>query len=162
MPTTLSLAEAHALVTGILTANGCGDRQARVVAGAVVAAERDGATSHGFFRLPGYVTDLAIGWVDGRAEPVIEDAAPGLVRVDAANGYAQVALADGRERLMAKVRAQGIAALPIRNSHHFAALWTDVEPLADAGLVAFAFGNGRSRVVPFGVAGRCGAGRRTP
>ena len=78
MPTTLSLAEAHALVTGILAANGCGDRQARVVAEAVVAAERDGATSHGFFRLPGYVTDLAIGWVDGRAEPVVEDAAPGL------------------------------------------------------------------------------------
>jgi delta1-piperideine-2-carboxylate reductase len=150
MPTTLSLAEAHALVTGILAANGCGDRQARVVAEAVVAAERDGATSHGFFRLPGYVTDLAIGWVDGRAEPVVEDAAPGLVRVDAANGYAQVALADGRDCLMAKVRAQGIAALAIRNSHHFAALWTDVEPLADAGLVAFAFGNGRSRVVPFG------------
>ena len=63
---------------------------------------RDGATSHGFFRLPGYVTDLVIGWVDGRAEPVVEDAAPGLVRVDAANGYAQVALADGRDRRMAE------------------------------------------------------------
>jgi delta1-piperideine-2-carboxylate reductase len=150
MPSTLSLAEAHALVAGILAANGCGDRQARVVAEAVVAAERDGATSHGFFRLPGYVADLANGWVDGRAEPVVEDAAPGLVRVDAANGYAQVALADGRDRFVAKARTQGIAALAIRNSHHFAALWTDVEPLAEAGLVAFAFGNGRSRVVPFG------------
>jgi len=116
----------------------------------VVAAERDGATSHGFFRLPGYVADLANGWVDGRAEPVVEDAVPGLVRVDAANGYAQVALADGRDRFVAKARTQGIAALAIRNSHHFAALWTDVEPLAEAGLVAFAFGNGRSRVVPFG------------
>jgi hypothetical protein len=72
------------------------------------------------------------------------------VRVDAANGYAQVALADGRDRFVAKARTQGIAALAIRNSHHFAALWTDVEPLAEAGLVAFAFGNGRSRVVPFG------------
>ena len=150
MPATLSIAEACALVTDILTANGCGDRQARIVAGAVVAAERDGAASHGFFRLPGYVADLKCGWVDGRAEPIIEDAAPGLVRVDAANGYAQVALADTRDRLLAKARAQGIAALAIRNSHHFAALWTDVEPLADAGLVAFAFGNGRSRVVPFG------------
>lgn len=150
VPITLSLAEAHALVAGILAVNGCGDRQARIVAEAVVAAERDGATSHGFFRLPGYVADLESGWVDGRAEPVVEDAAPGLVRVDAANGYAQVALADGRDGFMAKACAQGIAALAIRNSHHFAALWADVETLADAGLVAFAFGNGRSRVVPFG------------
>ena len=49
----LSLAEAHELVVGILAASGCGDRQARIVSEAVVAAERDGAASHGFFRLPG-------------------------------------------------------------------------------------------------------------
>lgn len=146
----LSLGGAHALVAGILEAHGAGPRQAGIVAEAVVAAERDGATSHGLFRVPGYVADLASGWVDGRAEPVVEDRAPGLVGVDAGNGWAQVALADGRARLVAKARAQGIAALAIRNSHHFAALWIDVEPLADLGLVAMAFGNGRSRVVPFG------------
>src|SRR5262245_66349531 len=109
MPSTLSLAEAHALVAGILAANGCGERQARVVAEAVVAAERDGATSHGFFRLPGYVADLATGWVDGRAEPVVEDGAPGLVRVDAASGYAPGAPADGRARFVAQARPRGTA-----------------------------------------------------
>ena len=149
MPATLSLLEAHALVTGILAANGCGDRQARVVAEAVVAAERDGATatvsSDCRATLP---TSQSAGSTAGRSRS--SRMPPRTRGVDAANGYAQVALADGRDCLMAKVRAQGIAALAIRNSHHFAALWTDVEPLADAGLVAFAFGNGRSRVVPFG------------
>ena len=150
MPSALTLAAAHALVARILEAHGAGPRQAGIVAGAVVAAERDGATSHGLFRVPGYVADLRSGWVDGRAVPVVEDRAPGLAAVDAANGWAQVALSDARTLLVAKARAQGIAALAIRNSHHFAALWIDVEPLADLGLVAMACGNGRSRVVPFG------------
>ena len=38
--------------------------------------------------------------------------------------------------LVAKARANGVALLAIRNSHHFAALWPDVEPLAGDGLVA--------------------------
>nr|MBA3898133.1 Ldh family oxidoreductase [Sphingomonadaceae bacterium] len=49
-----------------------------------------------------------------------------------------------------EARQHGIAALAIRNSHHFAALWPDVEPFADAGLVAIAFVNSRSRIVPAG------------
>jgi delta1-piperideine-2-carboxylate reductase len=82
--------------------------------------------------------------------PKVRDAGPGLVAVDANNGFAQVALADGRDLVTAKARTQGIAAIAIRNSHHFAALWVDVEPFAAEGLVAMAFGNTRHRVVPFG------------
>jgi delta1-piperideine-2-carboxylate reductase len=48
----------------------------------------------------------------------------------------------------AKARSQGIAALTIRNAHHFAALWPDVEPFAEAGLVALATVSARSRIVP--------------
>src|SRR5690606_5174992 len=55
----------------------------------------------------------------------------------------------GREALIAKARENGIAAMLIRDSHHFAALWPDVEPLAEQGLVAFAFVNGRSRMAPW-------------
>jgi delta1-piperideine-2-carboxylate reductase len=52
--------------------------------------------------------------------------------------------------LIEKARRQAIAALAIRNSHHFCALWPDVEPLAEQGLVAFAFVNSRSYMVPAG------------
>jgi delta1-piperideine-2-carboxylate reductase len=150
MTVTLSLDEAHALVARILETNGCSPRNAAIIATTVIAAERDGATSHGLFRMPGYVATLKSGWLDGRAVPKVHDAGPGLVAVDANNGFAQVALADGRDLVAAKARTQGIAAIAIRNSHHFAALWVDVEPFAADGLVAMAFGNGRHRVVPFG------------
>lgn len=146
----LMLEELTALVASVFERHGVSPENARIVAGVVAAAERDGSRSHGLFRLPGYVSTLKSGWIDGRAVPVVTDAAPGLVAVDAANGFAQPALAAGTPLLLKKVRVQGIAALAIRNSHHFGALWPDVESFADEGFIAMAFVNARSRVAPWG------------
>ncbi len=92
----------------------------------------------------------ASGWVDGQAVPVVEDVAAAFVRVDAGNGFAQPALAAARELLVSKARSAGIAVLAIRNSHHFAALWPDVEPFAEEGLVALSVVNSMTCVVPHG------------
>ncbi|MCY1176900.1 Delta(1)-pyrroline-2-carboxylate/Delta(1)-piperideine-2-carboxylate reductase [compost metagenome] len=51
---------------------------------------------------------------------------------------------------MEKARSAGIAVLAIRNSHHFAALWPDVEPFAYEGLVALSVVNSMTCVVPHG------------
>ena len=112
----------------------------------VTAAERDGSLSHGLLRLPGYVVTLKSGWVDGRAEPVVVDAAPGLVATDAANGFAQPALCASTPLLRDKACSQGIAAVAIRDSHHFAALWPDIEPFAEEGFLVLAMVNGRQRM----------------
>jgi delta1-piperideine-2-carboxylate reductase len=85
--------------------------------------------------------------VDGDATPVVEDAAPGLVATDAAKGFAQPALRASAPLLRDKARSQGIAALAIRRSHHFAAVWPDIEPFAADGFIALAMVNGRRRMV---------------
>src|SRR5437764_2943678 len=105
-----------------------------------------GSLSHGLLRLPGYVATLKSGWVDGQAVPVVADAAPGLVATDAANGFAQPALRTSAPLLRDKARRQGIAAAAIRDSHHFAALWPDIEPFADEGFIVLAMVNGRQRM----------------
>jgi delta1-piperideine-2-carboxylate reductase len=138
------------LVGRVLGANGMSRENARIVAAVVAGAERDGARSHGLFRIPGYIGTLRSGWVNGRSVPRVADAAPGAVVTDADNGYSQVALAASRPLLLEKVKRNGIAVLAVRNSHHFAALWPDVEPFAAAGLVALSFVNTRSRVAPWG------------
>lgn len=138
------------LVAQVFGAHGMSGKNAVIVADVVVAAERDGAVLNGLFRIPGYVSTLKSGWVDGQAEPLVSDDAPGIVHVDARNGYSQPALAAGRAALVSKARSNGIAFMSIHNSHHFGALWPDVEPFAEEGLVAMAFVNSRSRVVPWG------------
>ncbi|MCU7278653.1 Ldh family oxidoreductase [Pseudomonas peradeniyensis] len=142
--------ELQALLQAIFERHGCSAAVAAVLAHNCASAQRDGAHSHGVFRIPGYVSTLASGWVDGRAEPQVSDLAPAYVRVDAKGGFAQPALAAARSLLVEKARTAGIAVLAIHNSHHFAALWPDVEPFADEGLVALSVVNSMTCVVPHG------------
>lgn len=139
-----------ALLTAIFRRGGCSPGVAAILADNMAMAERDGARSHGVFRVAGYLSSLASGWVDGTAEPVVEDVAPGFLRVDGRNGFALPALAAARDRLVAKARSNGIALLAIRNSHHFSALWPDIEPFARQGLVAIEMVNSMASVVPHG------------
>lgn len=111
--------------------------------------ERDGAHSHGIFRMKGYVDSLSSGWVNGKANPALEDIAPAFCRVDADNGFAQAALALGRDMAIEKARANGVSILAIRNSHHLSALWPDVEPFAREGLLALSAVNSFACTVPF-------------
>jgi delta1-piperideine-2-carboxylate reductase len=147
MPQNVSVGELSDLVTRVLLRHGVSPDNAGPVAETVVAAERDGTASHGLLRLPGYIATLKSGWVDGRAVPVVADAAPGLVATEAANGFAQPALRASAPLLRDKARRQGIAAAAIRNSHHFAAVWPDIEPFAAEGFIALALVNGRRRMV---------------
>ena len=138
------------LLQRIFVRHGTSESVAQVLAENCASAERDGAHSHGVFRVPGYVSTLNSGWVNGKAVPIVEDVASGFVRVDAANGFAQPALAAARSLLVDKARSAGIALLAIHNSHHFAALWPDVEPFAEEGLVALSVVNSMTCVVPHG------------
>ncbi len=146
----LTLGELTALLQQIFERHGTSAAVAQVLADNCARAQRDGSYSHGVFRIPGYLSSLASHWVDGQAVPVVEEVASGFVRVDAANGFAQPALAAARGLLVEKARSAGIAVLAIRNSHHFAALWPDVEPFAEEGLVALSVVNSMTCVVPHG------------
>lgn len=146
----LSLAEADRLVHAALTAHGISEDQARAITDTVVMTERDGCPSHGMFRVPGYILSALRGRTTPDAVPAVRDLAPGVVQVDAANGYSPLALKVGRAPLAEKARRQGIAALGIVNAYHFAALWPEVEAMAAEGLVAFAFVMGQSDLAPPG------------
>ncbi len=146
----LSFPELVELLRQVFQRHGTSPEVARILAENCASAQRDGSESHGIFRIPGYLSSLASGWVDGQALPVVEDVAAGFVRVDAGRGFAQPALAAARPLLVEKARHAGIAVLAIRNSHHFAALWPDVEPFAREGLVALSLVNSFACVVPHG------------
>ena len=135
---------------GVLRAAGASARVAAIIAANCAACERDGSRSHGVFRMAGYVASIRTGWVDATAEPVLEDCGPAMLRVDAANGFAQVALEAAQAAVLERVQASGVAVLAIRNSHHLSALWPDVEPFAQQGCIALAMVNSFACVVPHG------------
>lgn len=147
---TLTLAEAEDLAARVLAAHGCDAGNAAAVAANMAAAERDEARSHGLFRLPMHVRHLAEGVANGRARPGPDRPAPGLVTVEADRAFAPVAHAAGLPVLAETARAQGIAALAIRDTVHIAALWPEASALAEQGLVAIAVTSSPPYVAPAG------------
>lgn len=144
----ISFTDLTELLRQIFLRHGTSEEVAGVLAQNCASAERDGSHSHGIFRIKGYLSSLAAGWVDGQAVPQVEDVGAGFVRVDAGGGFAQPAMQAAKALLIDKARTAGIAILAIRNSHHFAALWPDVEPFAQEGLVALSVVNSMTCVVP--------------
>ena len=54
----ISLNEIKELVTNIFLKQGCNQENASALANTITKAEEDGSSSHGLFRLPGYVASL--------------------------------------------------------------------------------------------------------
>lgn len=136
-------------LTRLLADAGASPAVAETIARNCAGCERDGALSHGVFRIPGYLRSLRSGWADGHATPVVSvDGA--MVRVDAARGFAQPALAASANAIDEAVAATGAAVVAIRDAHHFSALWPDVEPFAERGLLAMTMVTGAAQVIPRG------------
>ena len=146
----VSLATLSDVATAALRRAGCNAAHARATAGVMVRAEQDGCSSHGLFRLPGYLAALRSGKVAGDATPVVASLASGLIRIDGQRGFAPLAMGLARENLAPLARSQGIAAAAIVNVHHFSALWVDIEPLVADGLGAFCFTSYLPVVAPAG------------
>jgi (2R)-3-sulfolactate dehydrogenase (NADP+) len=145
-----SLREAHELVVQTLARARTGAENAASVARALVAAEADGLKGHGLSRLPGYAAQAKIGKVDGLAKAQLMPARPGLLVIDAANGFAFPALELATEALPEIVRGQGVACSAIRRSHHCGAAGHVVERLANVGLPALMLANTPAAIAPWG------------
>jgi len=104
----------------------------------IFQAERHGAHSHGLFRMPGYLASLNSGKVNGTASPKLSTPKPSLLAVDGHGGYAPLAHRTLAKPLADLAKSQGVAVAALTNTFHFAALWQEVEMLANEGVVALA------------------------
>ena len=146
----MSLDEVRALSTEVLIANGMSEANAIVIADVVTQAEADGTHSHGLFRVPGYVTSMRSGRMNGKAVPEVTEKSPGLVAVDSKNGFSPPAIIAGKPLAIEKAKSQSIAALGLRNNGNLNALWWEAEHFGDAGLICLTMSTSQSFVAPWG------------
>lgn len=147
---TLSLEEIEALAFDALVAVGTRPESARALAKATADTEADGIASHGMAYVPIYCEHVQCGKVVGGAVPVVDRPKPGLIRVDAANGFAHPAIAAGFDLLFPLTREQGIAALAIHNSYNCGVLGVHTRAIAGAGLLGIGFTNAPASIAPVG------------
>lgn len=146
----LSLDQVFELALRALTHNGMAEDHARAIADVVTQGQRDECHSHGLYRVLVCVRSLRSGKVDPAAQPTLSQPAPSIIKVDAHQAYSLLALRTGLPLLVEQARAQGVAALVIRNCFHFSALWPEVEAIAGHGLVGMAMTPSHAWVAPQG------------
>lgn len=146
----LTLADIERLTFLALANSGVGEVQNRAVTASVVDAEAEGVHSHGLARLPTYCEHARVGKVNGSALPSLSHPSPGLVCVDAADGFAHPAIDCGLPSLSAAARAQGIAAMAVTNSYNCGVVGYHVRRIAEAGLLALGFVNAPASIAPIG------------
>jgi len=147
---TLGAAELEALIAAALVSSNTAKANARSVARALTQAEIDGQKGHGLSRVPTYTAQARVGKVDGHATPIARQTRPGTLMIDVANGFAFPAIDLAVERLPGLAGTAGIAAAGFVRSHHFGVVGRHVERLAEAGLLALAFGNTPKAIAPWG------------
>lgn len=134
----LTLDEVDALARAAFRKVGCDEPNADALTRTVWRAERDGAKSHGLFRVPALIAALASGKANRTAAPKITKRAGVVLQMDGDKGYAPTAHDVGLPELIDVAKTNGMGALAIRDVFHFAALWPEVETICDAGLVGYA------------------------
>ncbi len=146
----VSLDEIKKLVTDVFLKQGCNENNASALANTITKAEEDGSSSHGLFRVPGYVASLQSGKVNGTASPKLEKTTPVILTCDADNGFASTAHEFALPILANAAKTNGVAVLSIKGCYHFAALWPETEYLAKQNLVGFACTAFKPSVAPAG------------
>lgn len=146
----VSLNDVRSLTLAALRRVGLNDESSRAIADVVVCAERDGARSHGIFRVPGYCAGIIHGKVNPHKMPVVSKDG-GVVRCDAHGGYAPLALRASIPSLADAAKTNGVALLAVTNQFHFHALWWEAEILAcEYGLASLSFVSSKAYVAPPG------------
>ena len=146
----MSLEEIYQLAFDKLTSAGADEHNARILASVLRNAERDGSHSHGLFRLPAYVTGLKSKKINGDARAEVNKITSSFIRVDGNRGLAPTAHDASIPVLVEAAKKTGVAIAAIHRCFHMAALWPEVESIAEHGLAGIACTNYMPSVAPAG------------
>lgn len=144
--TTVSVETLEGVMALALRRHGAAENAANEVAKALRRAEQLGNTSCGLGHLELDCAQLLSGRVDGKAVPRMHRVRPGLVQVDAHNGFAQPAFTLGLPEALTSVASLGVAVLAVSRAYTCAALGYFPERVAEHGFIGIAFTNASASV----------------
>jgi len=116
----------------------------------LVHAEEHGLPTHGMSRVPFYCGMLRKGRADGAAQPAMVAERAGVCLIDNRDALPYVAAQWAIDEVIQRARRNGIAFAGIRNSAHVGVMGIHLLPVAQAGMVGFAFTNSPAAIPPWG------------
>jgi uncharacterized oxidoreductase len=139
-------------IEGIVRAGGSDEREARMVAANLVAANLLGHDSHGVGMIPRYVDALLEGGLRANQHPKVQVDAGALLALDGCQGYGQVIGHEAMEMAIARARQHGACVMTLGRAHHLGRIGQWGEQAVAQGLISLHFVNVISRaiVAPYG------------
>jgi (2R)-3-sulfolactate dehydrogenase (NADP+) len=116
----------------------------------LIQAEEQGLPTHGMSRVPFYCAMLRNGRADGAAQPAMVADRAGVCLIDNRDGLPYASAEWAVREAIQRARRNGIAFAGIRNSAHVGVLGIHLLPVAEAGLVGFAFTNSPAAIPAWG------------
>jgi (2R)-3-sulfolactate dehydrogenase (NADP+) len=129
---------------------GANSRMAEAAARHLVAAEEQGLPTHGMSRVPFYCGMLRRGRADGAAQPAMVTERGAVCLLDNKDGLPYVTAHWAVDDVIQRARRNGIGFCGIRNSAHVGVMGIHLQPVAEAGLVGFAFTNSPAAIPAWG------------
>ena len=125
--------ELAALVTQAFTNAGISEADAAMVADSLVDANLVGHDSHGVVRLRGYLKQIRLGNTNAESQLETLNETGSLVVCDAKASLGQVAMRQVIDKLLPKVREQGVGSATVINCGHVGRLGEWTERIASRG-----------------------------
>jgi len=138
------------LARNALEKAGANPAMAGAAAKHLVRAEEHGLPTHGMSRVPFYCGMLRRGRADGGAAPRMQAERAGACLIDNRDGLPYVSVQWAVEEAIQRARRNGIAFAGITNSAHVGVLGIHLGPVAEAGMVGFAFTNSPAAIPAWG------------
>ncbi len=143
-------AELSALATRALEGLGLAPGNAAIVARILVMGDLFGHATHGVLRLESYGERIRNGAISATAEPVVEEVAPAIARVDGKGAVGPLTGMRALEAAMDRAKAAGIGIAFVRNGNHFGAIGPYCWLAAQRGFATLIGSNASTTIAPTG------------
>jgi len=142
--------ELDALATRALEGLGLSAANAATVARILVMGDLFGHATHGVLRLESYGERIRNGAISATAEPVVEDVAPAIARVDGHGAIGPLVGTRALEAAIGRARALGVGVAFVRNGNHFGAIAPYCWLAAQQGFATLIGSNASVTIAPTG------------
>ena len=143
-------AQLTALATRALEGLGLSAANAATVARILVMGDLFGHATHGVLRLESYGERIRNGAISATAEPVVEDVAPAIARVDGHGAIGPLVGTRALEAAIGRARALGVGVAFVRNGNHFGAIAPYCWLAAQQGFATLIGSNASVTIAPTG------------
>ncbi|OAI41539.1 hypothetical protein AYO38_00460 [bacterium SCGC AG-212-C10] len=123
------------------SAVGCPREESMLIADALIQAELCEVTTHGVFRVPGYLDGLASGRYRTGDHSRIQQTGPASILIDAQNALGYLPAMQALDGAIEVAHELGVGIGGVRNSNEFGRAAYYVEAAAAQGFIALIFGN---------------------